>query len=60
MKPLAIDTPMRNQMGIVSVIIMRMKKSIIILRKDLKNMSFKSSEDKDWLKKLEKDNKVLK
>lgn len=31
-----------------------------ILRKDLKNILFASIEDKNWLKKLKKGNKVLK
>lgn len=38
-------------MEIVLVVVIGIKKSMAILKKDLKNIIFKSTEDKDWLKK---------
>lgn len=54
------DTLIDNWIKIVLVIITEIKYSINILRKDLKSIVFVSTKDKDWLKKLEENNKVLK
>ena len=47
-------------MEVASVFVTGMKESMATLEIDLKSMVSASTEDKEWLRKLEEDNQVLK
>lgn len=53
-------TSVGNQMEVTSIVVTEMKESMATLEKDSKSMVSASTEDKNRLKKLEEDNKVLK
>ena len=55
-----LDIPAGNQMKVAWVVVTGMKELMATLGSNLKNMGSSSTEDKEWLKKLEDDNQVLK